>query len=229
MRGVCWSTSQNPTINDNKTTDGSGTGSFTSQLTGLSRNTIYYVRAYATNSAGTSYGDQKSIKTPKYSVGENAEGGIIAYVDGTGEHGFVIRKSGPLSQKCYWAPWESYDVFCGATGSAIGTGKINTEKILNSYEYTNGIAAYLCDNYSENGYSDWCLPSIDELKKVYDNRSQVDPYNDWWNYYEYMWSSTEINTTYVYGLIIRHYGGEVIQLGKWGTETLYYVLPMRYF
>lgn len=62
-RGVCWSTSQNPTIADNKTSDGTGTGSFTSSITGLSPNTIYYVRAYATNSSGTNYGDQLSFTT----------------------------------------------------------------------------------------------------------------------------------------------------------------------
>ncbi|MBR6775881.1 MAG: hypothetical protein IKM23_09280, partial [Bacteroidales bacterium] len=62
-RGVCWSTSQNPTINDNKTTDGSGTGSYTSNISNLSENTKYYVRAYATNEKGTSYGEEKSFMT----------------------------------------------------------------------------------------------------------------------------------------------------------------------
>ncbi len=62
-RGVCWSTSPNPTINDSKTTNGTGTGSFTSNITGLSQNTTYYVRAYATNSIGTAYGEEKSFTT----------------------------------------------------------------------------------------------------------------------------------------------------------------------
>ena len=60
-RGVCWSTSQNPTVSESYTTDGSGTGSFTSNITGLTTGTTYYVRAYATNSAGTSYGEQRSF------------------------------------------------------------------------------------------------------------------------------------------------------------------------
>lgn len=63
QRGVCWSTASNPTISDNKTSDGSGSGSFTSNITGLSPNTTYYVRAYATNSAGTSYGSAISFQT----------------------------------------------------------------------------------------------------------------------------------------------------------------------
>lgn len=63
LRGVCYSTSQNPTIINNKTNDGSGTGSFTSSLTGLTCGTTYYVRAYATNSSGTAYGNQVSFAT----------------------------------------------------------------------------------------------------------------------------------------------------------------------
>lgn len=62
-RGICWSTSVNPTVADNKTSDGTGTGTFTSNLTGLSPNTTYYVRAYATNSSGTVYGNQVSFTT----------------------------------------------------------------------------------------------------------------------------------------------------------------------
>jgi len=62
-RGVCWSTSQTPTIADNITSDGTGAGSFTSAISGLTANTTYYVRAYATNSAGTGYGSAMSFTT----------------------------------------------------------------------------------------------------------------------------------------------------------------------
>ena len=57
-RGVCWSTSSGPTIADNKTSNGTGIGSFTSSMTGLTIGTTYYIRAYATNSAGTTYGNE---------------------------------------------------------------------------------------------------------------------------------------------------------------------------
>ena len=62
-RGVCWNTTGTPTITDSKTTDGSGTGTFTSTLTGLTPCTTYYVRAYATNSEGTAYGEQVTFTT----------------------------------------------------------------------------------------------------------------------------------------------------------------------
>jgi len=62
-RGVCWSISANPTVSDNFTTDGTGTGSFTSAITGLSPDTGYHVRAYATNSVGTSYGSDLTFTT----------------------------------------------------------------------------------------------------------------------------------------------------------------------
>ncbi|MEA1898418.1 MAG: FISUMP domain-containing protein [Bacteroidota bacterium] len=62
-RGVCWSTEQTPTEDDNKTIDGDSIGNFISSLTGLQANTSYYVRAYATNSAGTGYGKTLSFTT----------------------------------------------------------------------------------------------------------------------------------------------------------------------
>ena len=62
-RGVCWATDANPTVADSKTTDGSGTGSFTSSIEGLAAETQYWVRAYAINSAGTGYGEIRSFQT----------------------------------------------------------------------------------------------------------------------------------------------------------------------
>ena len=63
VRGVCWGTVQNPTVDNTKSTDGKGIGSFTSIITGLTPSATYYFRAYATNSVGTAYGTQISTTT----------------------------------------------------------------------------------------------------------------------------------------------------------------------
>jgi len=62
-RGVCWSTTVNPTIANSKTTDGTGAGTFSSSITGLSPGATYHVRAYAINTAGTGYGSDVSFTT----------------------------------------------------------------------------------------------------------------------------------------------------------------------
>ena len=62
-RGICWSTEPNPTVEDDHTSDGAGTGIFSSSITGLTAGTTYYVRAYATNSVGTAYGEEVSFTT----------------------------------------------------------------------------------------------------------------------------------------------------------------------
>lgn len=62
-RGVCWGENENPTISNNKTSDGSGIGAFTSTISGLSPGKLYFLRAYATNIVGTAYGNQISLTT----------------------------------------------------------------------------------------------------------------------------------------------------------------------
>jgi len=62
-RGLCWSDVKTPTINENRTVDGKGLGTFTSELTGLTSNTVYRVRAYATNYLGTGYGNEVVFRT----------------------------------------------------------------------------------------------------------------------------------------------------------------------
>jgi PKD repeat protein len=62
-RGICWNTSGTPTIGDNITSDGFGTGAFNSSIIGLSCNTTYFLRGYATNSVGTSYGEEFEFST----------------------------------------------------------------------------------------------------------------------------------------------------------------------
>jgi hypothetical protein len=85
-RGVCWNTTGTPTTSDSKTTDGTGTGAYTSNLTSLTAETTYYMRSYATNSEGTGYGLEIEFTTPSaiYGgdgvTGHGVSGGKIAVV-----------------------------------------------------------------------------------------------------------------------------------------------------
>ena len=80
-RGVCWNTTDNPTIDDSHTVDGGGAGSFISNITGLTENTTYYVRAYATSSEGTVYGETRTFK-PNFPLTVNGVSFEMVYVEG---------------------------------------------------------------------------------------------------------------------------------------------------
>jgi hypothetical protein len=176
-RGICWSTNQNPTIADAKTTESGTTGTFTSNLTGLSSITTYYVRAYATNASGTSYGPQATFTSGSYSVGDANLGGIIAYIYQAGdpgyianqEHGLVVTSSN-VSGGTEWGC--DGTTISGADATALGTGNLNTNQIVSGCA-SSGIAAKLCQDLVQGGYSDWFLPSSDELAKIYLNRVAI--------------------------------------------------------
>jgi uncharacterized protein (TIGR02145 family) len=105
-RGVCWSTDQSPTINDSKTTDITGAGSYTSFITGLTGNTPYYVKAYATNSAGTGYGSAASFTTlPVVPVLFTAA--VSAVTETTAECGGIITSDGGATVTARGVCWST--------------------------------------------------------------------------------------------------------------------------
>ena len=109
-RGVCWGKSENPTTSSNKTTDGAETGIFTSDLTGLTANTTYHVRAYATNSAGlTGYGEDRIFVTDPLPPSE-------AYVNGTDA---TCNNNDP----CYDSIQKAIDEASGATIINVSEGE----------------------------------------------------------------------------------------------------------
>jgi trimeric autotransporter adhesin len=82
-RGVCFAKTANPTLANAFTSDGSGTGAFTSTMAGLDDNSVYYVRAYATNSVGTAYGNEVSFTTLIDGIGDTPENGFSAWLSGS--------------------------------------------------------------------------------------------------------------------------------------------------
>lgn len=194
--GVCWSTTPNPTTADSKIIQSGTTGPFTSNITGLTPITLYYARAYATSAGGTNYGNQLSFTT-KAIIGTSCQGGIIAYIlqpgdpgyDANTEHGLIAATS-DQSTGAEWGCFSISAVLNGADGIAIGTGNQNTIDIMAGC-VTPGIAARLCGDLVLGGYSDWYLPSKDELNKLYINRVAIGGFTS--NHY---WTSSEIDGPY---------------------------------
>ncbi len=218
-RGVCWSTSQNPTTSNSVSASGYGTGSFSCSLNGLDPMTTYYVRAYATNSSGTGYGNQISFTTI-HNIGEAFGGGVIFYLDGTGLHGLIAATTDQASDNNI--EWGCNGTSTGANGTAIGTGMQNTNLII-SICTTSGIAARLCSDLVLNGYSDWYLPSKDELTLMVSKASMINMSTTCCHWY---WSSSEVDASAAW-MVISFSGGGSQQSIK--TASASWVRAIRSF
>jgi hypothetical protein len=190
-RGVCWSTLPNPSIAGSKTIDGSGTGSFTSSITGLIAEQTYYVRAYATTSVGTAYGPEISFTTLLVlNIGTPYRGGVVAYLDNTGIHGFIAATA-DQSAGIIWhfegVLWKTG--VSGAKATSIGSGTTNTNAIVAQYG-AEANAARLCYDLVQGGYSDWVLPSSGELQVLMNNYAAIGGFS---TSYPYYWSSSCVN------------------------------------
>jgi len=161
-RGICWSTSPNPTVSGNKVVVGSGGYGFTQVISGsMVVNQLYYARAYARTSSGIFYSNEKTFTS--LDIGTTYAGGIVFYFDSTGQHGLVCAPSGQGSFQ-----WGCQGTNIAGTSTAFGTGQANTNLILAGCS-TRPIAASVCDDLVLNGYSDWYLPSLGELQLMYSN------------------------------------------------------------
>ena len=188
-RGVCWSTSHNPTTADSHANSGTaGMGPFSVNMNGLTANTTYYVRAYAINSTGTSYGNEVSFTT------SNGGGGAYEYVD-------LGLPSGTLWATCNVGATSPEDY-----GYYFAWGETTPKDVYDwdSYQYSNGgyvnNAAFIpyltkyCNNsnYGYNGFtdnlttllpvddaatvnwgSDWRMPTKEECQELFQNTTHI--------------------------------------------------------
>jgi uncharacterized protein (TIGR02145 family) len=148
-KGICWNTSANPTISSNKTTETGGLGSFSSNLTQLSVNTLYYVRAYATNSAGTGYGNQVKFTTRQIAVPDVTTTEITSITPSSAiSGGNVTSDNGDAvsSRGVCWSTTINPTTNDNKTtdGSGIGT-------FSSSFNALTGITLYYVRAYAING------------------------------------------------------------------------------
>lgn len=187
--GICWGTNSTPTINGNHcdATEGSGYENFSVNMTSLEPNTAYYVRAYATNSAGkTGYGNEESFFTLQIGGSTGSYNGHD-YVD-------LGLPSGTLWATCNVGA-NTPDGF----GDYFAWGEIAPKSVYDwsTYKYCNGSGTTLtkyCNNssYGNNGFSDtltvllpgddaatvnwgngWCMPTYDQMAELYQYTSNT--------------------------------------------------------
>ncbi len=121
----------------------------------------------------------------KHTIGQSFHGGIIFYIDNTGNHGLIAATADQGDQ----VSWKNnVNTETGATGTAVGTGAANTATIVSVLGNSGSYAALLCSNYSAGKFKDWYLPSKDELNLLYQHMNVV-PGLSATNY----WSSSEVS------------------------------------
>jgi hypothetical protein len=216
--------------------------------------TTYYAKAFATNTAGTTYGPPINFSTSSTPValGGQLQGGTVAYIYKSGDPGYVagethgIIMSNVMLNNAQTTSWSSgASVFSNATGLALGSGLTNSNTIYNTIG-NNATAVNLCKNYSVtvNGvtYSNWYLPSAHEIREIhiastsykftvakpnYDPNTADVP----WFYYDtsvtralYIWTSSEVNASEVQ---LNVHNNGYFPIAK--TYNGAYVRAVRYF
>lgn len=172
-RGICFSTSQNPTVSNiyrQDATDGSGDFTINYYFLNATPNTTYYLRSYVKYFGRTYYGNQVSFKSCGYVGGS---GGYVFYDKGEITNGWRYLESA-VSKYIYngdqnWHfTWNSCNSmsFLNGLSIEIGTGKENTNIIKSNCNFTNNAAA-MSNFQSLNNQTDWFLPSINELKEFH--------------------------------------------------------------
>ncbi|WP_316749301.1 hypothetical protein [Pedobacter gandavensis] len=171
LRGICWSTEELPTIALNTKTEepvsGDGVGSFSSKLSGLSPATKYYVRAYAVNDAGLTYGKQETFTTPDYATVLTLSAGAF-FNNTTIVAGQVLADGGApvTSRGICWGTTENPDVNGAFSSAGAGTGVFSSKLTQLLPHVTYHTRAYATNNVGTVYGADKTFIMIPEIPEV---------------------------------------------------------------
>jgi hypothetical protein len=175
--GVCWDTNPLPTVeNSPASVSFNRNTSFKANITGISGGITYYVRAFLTTKDSVIYGNQVTFTSTASTIGigNSYGGGIIFYIDNTGQHGLVVAPS-DQTESIAWDNGNYINVTSDfVTSSDVGTGQANTDIIIADLGTALGTnyAAYITKGLTINGFKDWYLPSKDDLTTISANLSK---------------------------------------------------------
>lgn len=172
-KGVCWSTNNKPTIEDYKVYVTTNNTAFNAGLTNLDPNTTYYVRAFVENDKGTYYGNTVKFTTSSLIT--------LSYRN----YFFNVY---PIDNSTSFR-WGISGIFFDATSDS--DGEHNTNLIITS---TTSNAAEICASLNSLGFSNWYLPSRNELNLIYENKHKFETNN----FSQRYWSSTEFSANRAY-------------------------------
>ncbi|MDX1350967.1 MAG: hypothetical protein R3279_11995 [Putridiphycobacter sp.] len=165
-------------------------------IDGLSAGATYFYRLFSVYNGVLKYSALKTFQTDCAGLGCGPAGGQIIYLDGNGGG---IEVAANYVTDPGWFGCINSDV-AGGTSPNFGTGEANTTAIINGCG--NNTLAYVCANYQQNGFDDYYMPSLEELKLIYTEVyvKSKNPYKYSVNSYEAMASSTNYSDTYFRGV-----------------------------
>lgn len=223
-KGFVFSEHPTPTIHDNSSFEGNeGYGNYSLTITGLSPDTVYYIRPYSLVSNGVSYeiyGEEISFKT----VGTaGPSGGLVVYDKGFESDGWrYIESARNFNTNSEWGCNSSY---ISGLSTEINSGYSNTMKILEAC--SQNYSALYCNDYIEGGNDDWFLGSVDEMAVVVASLFDLNQING-----SRYWTSNNHNNSEAYSVEgYYNYDEELIEVQSTLVykKSLSFVIPIRVF